>query len=100
MNNQQSRTLQQTTTSLRPEEVLTAAKVYFVRRNSLYAAFMEKEGPTYVSFRGQGSEEIVIGVTSAPSGTLVSGSTYLFDQQVARFLSTLPPAGSPATAVA
>ena len=24
-------------------------------------------------------------------GTLVTGSTYLFDQQVARFFATLPP---------
>jgi hypothetical protein len=30
-------------------------------------------------------------VTEADGATLVSGSTYLFDAQVARFLSTLPP---------
>jgi hypothetical protein len=100
MNIQKSRTLQQTTTSLRPEEVLAAAKVHFVRRNSLYSAFMEKEGPTYVNFRGQGGEEIIIGVAPSDAGTVVTGSTYLFDQQVARFFSTLPPARTPEPAVA
>ena len=48
------------------------------------------EGPTFCSFRGQGGEEIVIGVAPADGGTRVTGSTYLFDMQVARFLSTLP----------
>jgi hypothetical protein len=43
-----------------------------------------------VTFRGQGGEEIVIGAAASGSGTKVSGSTYLFDQQVARFLSNLP----------
>ena len=89
---QQSRTLQQTRTSLAPPAVLAAAKGFFVRRNSLYAAFVEKEGPTFVSFRGQGGEELVIGVSPTPGGgSVVTGSTYLFDQQIARFFATLPP---------
>jgi len=89
------RTLQQTLTSLRPEQVLASAKQYFYDRNSIYPAFLEKEGSTYVTFRGQGGEEIVIGVAPEASGTAVTGSTYLFDQQIARFFATLPPVASP-----
>jgi hypothetical protein len=92
------RTLQQTLTSLTPPQVLAAAKHYFYARNSIYPAFLDKEGPTFVTFRGQGGEEIVIGVAPDASGTAVTGSTYLFDQQIARFFATLPPMTSPLTA--
>lgn len=91
MNHQASRTLQETFTPLAPAEVLTAAKQFFARRNSIYAAYPEKEGPTYVDLRGMGGEEIVIGATPAQNGTRVTASSYMFDQQVARFFSTLPP---------
>jgi len=91
MSNQQRRTLQHTRTSLPPAEVLAAAKGYFSRRHGIYAAFPEKEGPTFVSLRGQGGEEIIIGVATDAEGTQVTGSSYLFDQQIARFLATLPP---------
>ena len=86
------RTLQECLTSLAPAEVLTRAKGFFARRSTLYAAFLDREGPTFCSFRGQGGEEIVIGVAPAENGagTRVTGSTYLFDMQVARFFSTLP----------
>lgn len=84
------RTLQEAQTSLAPAEVLARAKQFFTRRSTLYAAFLDMEGPTFASFRGQGGEEIVIGVAPAEGGTRVTGSTYLFDMQVARFLSTLP----------
>ncbi|HKN68521.1 MAG TPA: hypothetical protein VJW73_19690 [Gemmatimonadaceae bacterium] len=86
------RTMQEAQTSLAPAEVLAQAKKFFARRSTLYAAFLDMEGPTFVSFRGQGGEEIVIGVAPADGGTRVTGSTYLFDMQVARFLSTLPGA--------
>ena len=86
------RTLQESVTSLSPAEVLAQAKDFFTRRSTLYAAFIDKEGPTFCSFRGQGGEELVIGVAPADGGTRVTGSTYLFDMQVARFLSTLPGA--------
>ena len=86
------RTLQECQTTLAPGDVLARAKEFFARRSSLYAAFLDKEGPTFASFRGQGGEEIVIGVAPAEGGTRVTGSTYLFDMQLARFLSTLPPA--------
>ena len=90
----QRRTLQETRTTLPPAEVLDAAKEFFTRRNSLYAAFIEQEGPTHISMRGQGGEELVIAATTPSGGgpTLVSGSTYLFDAQVSRFFSILPPA--------
>jgi hypothetical protein len=74
--------------------VLEAAKQFFLRRSSLYPAFLEQEGPTHVSFRGQGGEEVVVGVAADTSATTVTGSTYLFDQQVARFFTTLPPPAS------
>jgi hypothetical protein len=92
MNHQQRRTLQQTVTTLSPAEVLAAAKRYFATRHGIYAAFLEKEGPTYVNLRGQGGEEVVIGVAESERGTAVTGSSYLFDQQIARFLATLPAA--------
>jgi len=73
---------------------LAQAKGFFAERTPLYAAFLDKEGPTFCSFRGQGGEEIVIGVAPAERGTRVTGSTYLFDMQLARFLSTLPAVAS------
>jgi hypothetical protein len=85
------RSLHRTRTSLAPAAVLAAAKQFFLRRSSLYPAFLEQEGPTHVSFRGQGGEEVVVGVAADTSATTVTGSTYLFDQQVARFFTTLPP---------
>ncbi len=88
-----SRTIQEITTVLAPADVLAAAKRFFTRRNPIYAAFVEKEGPTYVTFRGQGGEELVIGVQPITDGTAVRGSTYLFDQQLARFFATLDPMG-------
>ncbi|HEY0776812.1 MAG TPA: hypothetical protein VGD56_02480 [Gemmatirosa sp.] len=92
MNHQYGRTLQDTITTLAPTDVLVAAKRFFATRPGIYAAFPEKEGPTFVSMRGQGGEEVIIGVTSDARGTRVSGSSYLFDMQVARFLGTLPAA--------
>ena len=91
MNYQLGRTLQETHTTLAPAEVLEAAKRFFARRQGIYAAFLEKEGPTFVNLRGQGGEELIIGVQPAANGTRVTGSTYMFDQQVGRFFSTLPP---------
>jgi hypothetical protein len=98
MNIQDDRTVQETRTTLSVAEVISAAKAFFARRNSLYAAFVEKEGPTFVSLRGQGGEEVLVGAVAAPGGvgTRVTGSTYLFDQQVARFFATLPPVATEA----
>ena len=91
MNYQLGRTLQETHTTLAPAQVLEAAKRFFARRQGIYAAFLEKEGPTFVNLRGQGGEELIIGVQPAANGTRVTGSTYIFDQQVGRFFATLPP---------
>jgi hypothetical protein len=88
------RTLQETNTILPPQDVLARAKQFFSERNPLYATFLEKEGPGYSTFRGQGGEEIVIAAMTKGAATLVTGSTYLFDMQVARFLATLPPASA------
>lgn len=88
------RTLQEYRTKLPPDEVLSRAKRFFSRRSPLYAAFLDKEGPGYCTFRGQGGEEIVIAATAQDGATLVTGSTYLFDMQVARFFTTLPEAES------
>lgn len=87
------RTLQETTTTLAAGEVLARAKSFFANRPSLYATFLDMEGPGFCSFRGQGGEELIIGVTAAPvgAGTRVTGSSYLFDMQVSRFFTTLPP---------
>src|SRR4051794_37070964 len=90
-------TLQEVTTKLSADEVMAQAKEFFATRPSLYSTFLDKEGPGFASFRGQGGEEIVIAVSSAPdgNGTRVTGSSYLFDMQVARFFTTIEPAGAP-----
>jgi hypothetical protein len=88
---QSQRTLQEYRSSLPPADVLAQARKFFTRRNSLYATFVEQEGPNYLTFRGQGGEELVIAATVKDGATLVTGSTYLFDMQVARFFSTLAP---------
>jgi hypothetical protein len=41
---------------------------------------------------------VVIGARATEAGTVVTGSTYFFDQQVARFLDGLPPAPPPSPA--
>jgi hypothetical protein len=84
------RTQQETNTSLDGAAVLAAATEFFATRNGIYAAFPEKSGPTYVALRGQGGEDVLFGVAAIPGGTRVTGSSYMFDQQIARFLSALP----------
>ena len=96
MNQQSSRTLQTTKTALTPADAIAAAKRFFSGRSSVYTAYLEREGPGYATFRGQGGEEIVLGVRTLEGATEVTGSSYMFDQQVARFLSTLPPVAATA----
>lgn len=89
-------TVQETTTDLPAADVLARAKSFFANRPSLYSTFLDKEGPGFCSFRGQGGEEIIIAASASPNGgTLVTGSTYLFDMQLSRFFTTLPPAAQP-----
>lgn len=87
---QRDRTIQETVTSLAPSEIIEEAKKFFSRRLNVYSAFLDQESATHVSFRGQGGEELIIGVARGDNGTRVTGSSYLFDQQIARFLSLLP----------
>jgi hypothetical protein len=82
----------ETTTSLPGAEVLSRAKRFFQERIPAFAAFPEKEGPGYLTLRGQGGEEVAISVSTAPGGTRVRAGTLLFDQAVGRFFSTLPGA--------
>lgn len=78
-------------TALDGAEVLRRAKTFFGERTPMQAAFPEKEGPTYLTLRGQGGEEIAFAARPASGGTHVRASTLFFDQAVDRFLSTLPP---------
>jgi len=89
--NQSQRTLQEYHTTLSPAEVITRAKDFFTHQVKIYTAFVEREGPGYVGFRGQGNEELYIGAIERDGATLVTGSTYLYDMHVARFFTTLPP---------
>lgn len=88
---QRQRVLQEATTTLTPAEVLQSAKEFFARQTGIYAAFPEQESKTHLTLRGQGGEEVVIAAVPAGGATRVTGSTYLFDQQVARLLATLAP---------
>lgn len=92
MHQQSNRQLQERATSLSVSEVLEAATRFFSRQSGVYSAFVEKQGPSHVVMRGQGGEEVVIGARVTDAGTLVSGSSYLFDAQIARFLDSLPVA--------
>lgn len=91
----QRRTLQEFHTTLPARDVLDAARVFFARRNSIYAAFPEQRTERHMTFRGQGGEEIVVAVDEQPGGTRVTASSYLFDMQVSRFFATLPRVTEP-----
>jgi hypothetical protein len=88
---QTARTLQEYVTTATAAEVISAAKRFFARQNGIYAAFPEQESERHLTLRGQGGEEIAIGVQPEEGATRVTASTYLFDQQVARFFAMLPP---------
>lgn len=97
-NSQRARTVQEKPTSLSPADVIREAKSFFARQSGVYSAFVEQEGPTYITLRGMGGEEVAIGIAPVKDGgTHVTASSYLFDQQIARFLSNLPPAPAPPT---
>lgn len=80
----------ETITTLSAPDVLDRAKTFFADRVPHFGAFLEKEGPTFATFRGQGGEEIAIAAVAGEGGTRVRASSLLFDQPIARFLSTLP----------
>ncbi len=83
----------ETTTSLDGPAVLTQASQFFAERVPHQAAYPEKSGPSWLTLRGQGGEEVAIAVFAEENHTRVRASTLLFDQSVTRFLTTLPPAG-------
>ncbi len=88
--------LNETTTTLGAEDVIARAKAFFAERVPHYGAYLEHEGPTYVTFRGQGGEEIAIAVIAGDGESRVRGSSPLYGQAIGRFFSTLPPAEAPA----
>jgi hypothetical protein len=79
-------------TTLPHREVLSRAKTFFAERVPHYSAFVEQEGPSFATFRGQGGEEIAMAVLESPNGTRVRASALLHDQAIGRFFSTLPVA--------
>jgi len=83
-----------TTVTLPPAEVLTRAQAFFAERIPNAAAFVEKSGPRFVVFRGQGGEEVVFSAWDDNGVTRVRASTLFFDQAVDRFFSTLPLASA------
>jgi hypothetical protein len=85
--------IHETITTLSPGDILSRAKVFFAERVPHNAAYPEKEGPSFLSLRGQGGEEIALAVLPAEGGSRVRASTLFFDQVVERFLSTLPRPG-------
>lgn len=80
------------TTTLPGAEVLMRAKEFFAERVPLTGAFPDEQGPTFLTLRGQGGEEVAIAVSTDGGATHVRASTLFFDQAVARFLGTLPVA--------
>ncbi len=81
-----------TTVTLAPADVLARAQQFFAERVPNAAAFVEKSGPTFLTLRGQGGEEVVFSAwTDSGNGvTRVRASTLFFDQAIDRFFSTLP----------
>ena len=84
----------ETITALPGPEVLRRATAFFAERVPHNAAFLEKEGPMFATFRGQGGEELAIAVAGADQGTRVRASSLFFDQAIGRFFSTLPAPGA------
>ena len=84
--------MHEATTALAPHDVIARAKEFFAERVPHLGAFLEQEGETFATFRGQGGEELVVAVIPNDGPTRVRASSLLFDQPIARFLSTLPPA--------
>jgi hypothetical protein len=89
-------TMQEYSTTLAPDAVLDRAKLFFSTRNSLYAAFIDRSGPGWASFRGQGGEEVIVAARAIDGGSHVTGSSYMFTMQLARFFTTLPALDKPA----
>jgi hypothetical protein len=86
----------ETTTTLTADAVFDRAEAYFAERVPTEAVFPEKRSAGHLVFRGQGGEELVLMARPTDAGgTMVRGSTLLFDQVLGRFLTTLPPVTQP-----
>ena len=83
----------ETFTTLPASEIIARAKAFFAERVPNNAAYPEKEGPGFLTLRGQGGEEIALAVLPATVGFRVRASTLFFDQALERFFSTLPGPG-------
>ena len=79
-----------TTVSLPSADVLARAKRFFAERVPANSAFVEKEGPGFVTMRGQGGEELVMSAWEHDGVTRIRASTLFFDQAIDRFFSTWP----------
>ena len=77
-------------TTLPAAEIISRAKAFFAERVPNHAAYPEREGPNFLTLRGQGGEEIALAVMPGPGGSKIRAHTLFFDQAVERFLSTLP----------
>jgi hypothetical protein len=65
-------------------------RCFSATRSSIYSVFLDQEGPNHCTFRGQGSEEIVIAVSPAPAERNARHRIDLFfDMQISRFFTTL-----------
>lgn len=84
----------ESSTSLPPDQVLARAKRFFAERVPHQAAYPEREGPGFLTLRGQGGEEIALAVFPGEGATRIRASTLFFDQAVERFLTTLPLAAT------
>ncbi len=82
--------LHEMTTDLSESDVLDRAKSFFTARVPHYGVYLEGEGRSYATFRGQGGEEITIAVSGNGPVTRIRASTLQYDQAIERFFSTLP----------
>ena len=83
----------ETRTSIGADEVLRLAKLFFAERIPHHGAFLENEGPGFLSLRGQGGEEISLAASDGEDGAHVRASSMFYGQAIARFFSTLPTVG-------
>ncbi len=82
--------LHEMTTTLSGDDVIQRAKTFFTERVPHQGLFLEHEGSTHATFRGQGGEEIALVVIATDGGTRIRASTLFFDQAIGRFFSSLP----------
>ena len=90
-------TMLETTTELAADEVLARAKSFFATRPVAVLHLHRQGRPRLrvVSRTGRRGDRDRRERGPQGRGTRVTGSSYLFDMQVARFFVTLEPAGVP-----